>query len=59
MFDLLMYDLSTYFFFSVNEEINWIFYFYPLHYNGDKDLRVLHPFRGISILTAADFLNNF
>jgi putative PIN family toxin of toxin-antitoxin system len=26
---------------------------------GDKDLLVLHPFRGIPILTAADFLNEF
>ena len=26
---------------------------------GDKDLLVLHPFRGIPILTAADFLNKF
>jgi putative PIN family toxin of toxin-antitoxin system len=26
---------------------------------GDKDLLVLHPFRGIPILTAADFLNSF
>jgi putative PIN family toxin of toxin-antitoxin system len=26
---------------------------------GDKDLLELHPFRGIPILTAADFLNNF
>lgn len=26
---------------------------------GDKDLLVLHPFRGISILPAADFLNKF
>jgi putative PIN family toxin of toxin-antitoxin system len=26
---------------------------------GDKDLLVLHPFRGIPILTAVDFLNNF
>ncbi|HZW66165.1 MAG TPA: putative toxin-antitoxin system toxin component, PIN family [Hanamia sp.] len=26
---------------------------------GDKDLLILHPFRGIPILNAADFLNNF
>lgn len=26
---------------------------------GDKDLLVLHPFRGIPILTAPDFLKNF
>jgi putative PIN family toxin of toxin-antitoxin system len=26
---------------------------------GDKDLLVLHPFRGIPILNAIDFLNNF
>lgn len=26
---------------------------------GDKDLLELHPFRGIPILNAADFLNNF
>ena len=26
---------------------------------GDKDLLVLHPFRGIPILNATDFLNNF
>ena len=26
---------------------------------GDKDLLVLNPFRGIPILNAADFLNNF
>ncbi len=26
---------------------------------GDKDLLVLHPFRGISILNAVDFINNF
>ena len=26
---------------------------------GDKDLLTLHPFRGIPILNAADFLNNF
>ena len=26
---------------------------------GDNDLLVLHPFRGIPILNAADFLNNF
>ena len=26
---------------------------------GDKDLLVLHPFRGISILNATDFLNEF
>lgn len=26
---------------------------------GDKDLLVLYPFRGISILNVADFLNNF
>jgi putative PIN family toxin of toxin-antitoxin system len=26
---------------------------------GDKDLQVLHPFRGIPILHAADFLKNF
>ena len=26
---------------------------------GDKDLLILHPFRGISILNATDFLNNF
>lgn len=26
---------------------------------GDKDLLVLHPFRGIPILNASDFLNNF
>ncbi|MEO6813804.1 MAG: putative toxin-antitoxin system toxin component, PIN family [Ginsengibacter sp.] len=26
---------------------------------GDKDLLVLHPFRGIPILNAADFLNDF
>lgn len=26
---------------------------------GDKDLLVLHPFRNIPILTAADFLNTF
>ncbi len=26
---------------------------------GDKDLLILHPFRGISILNTADFLNNF
>ena len=26
---------------------------------GDKDLLVLHPFRGIPILNAADFFNNF
>ncbi len=27
--------------------------------SGDKDLLVLHPFRGIPILNATDFLNNF
>lgn len=27
--------------------------------SGDKDLLVLHPFRGIPILTATDFLENF
>lgn len=27
--------------------------------SGDKDLLVLHPFRGIPILTASDFLNTF
>lgn len=27
--------------------------------SGDKDLLVLHPFRGIPILNAADFLKNF
>lgn len=27
--------------------------------SGDKDLLVLHPFRGISILNAADFISNF
>lgn len=26
---------------------------------GDKDLLVLHPFRGIPILNAVDFINNF
>lgn len=26
---------------------------------GDKDLLVLHPFRGIPILNAADFISNF
>ena len=26
---------------------------------GDKDLLILHPFRGIPILNATDFLNNF
>ncbi len=26
---------------------------------GDKDLLFLHPFRGIPILNAADFINNF
>ncbi|WP_299287231.1 putative toxin-antitoxin system toxin component, PIN family [uncultured Mucilaginibacter sp.] len=26
---------------------------------GDKDLLVLHPFRGISILNAVDFVNSF
>lgn len=26
---------------------------------GDKDLHVMHPFRGIPILNAADFLNTF
>lgn len=26
---------------------------------GDNDLLVLHPFRGIPILNAADFINNF
>jgi len=26
---------------------------------GDKDLLVLHPFRGIPIMTASDFLDNF
>jgi putative PIN family toxin of toxin-antitoxin system len=26
---------------------------------GDKDLLILHPFRGIPILNAANFLNNF
>jgi putative PIN family toxin of toxin-antitoxin system len=26
---------------------------------GDNDLLILHPFRGIPILNAADFLNNF
>lgn len=26
---------------------------------GDKDLLVLHPFRGIPILNAIDFINNF
>ena len=26
---------------------------------GDKDLLILHPFRGIPILSAADFLQNF
>ena len=26
---------------------------------GDSDLLILHPFRGIPILNAADFLNNF
>jgi putative PIN family toxin of toxin-antitoxin system len=26
---------------------------------GDKDLLILHPFRGIPILNAVDFLNNF
>ena len=26
---------------------------------GDRDLLILHPFRGIPILNAADFLNNF
>ncbi len=26
---------------------------------GDKDLLELHPFRGMSILNATDFLNNF
>ena len=26
---------------------------------GDKDLLILHPFRGIPILKAVDFLNNF
>ncbi len=26
---------------------------------GDKDLLILHPFRGIPILNAADFLNKF
>jgi predicted nucleic acid-binding protein len=27
--------------------------------SGDKDLLILHPFRGIPILNAADFLTNF
>ena len=27
--------------------------------SGDKDLLVLHPFRGILILNAVDFINNF
>lgn len=27
--------------------------------SGDKDLLVLHPFRGIPILNAVDFINNF
>ena len=26
---------------------------------GDKDLRVLHPFRGVPILNAVDFISNF
>lgn len=26
---------------------------------GDNDLLVLHPFRGVSILNATDFINNF
>ena len=26
---------------------------------GDKDLLILHPFRGIPILNAVDFINNF
>ena len=26
---------------------------------GDKDLLILHPFRGIPILSAVDFINNF
>jgi putative PIN family toxin of toxin-antitoxin system len=26
---------------------------------GDNDLLVLHPFRGIPILNAVDFINNF
>ncbi len=26
---------------------------------GDKDLLILHPFRGIAILNAVDFINNF
>ena len=27
--------------------------------SGDKDLLILHPFRNILILNAADFINNF
>jgi uncharacterized protein len=26
---------------------------------GDKDLLILHPFRGIPIVNAVDFINNF